>query len=48
VEGGTAETFEVYGPGLPGGAYTLRITGETFEHTVDLGRGGTSENLPGR
>ena len=43
-----AETFEVYGPGLPPGSYALHVTGETFEDTVALGRATTSENRPGR
>lgn len=36
VESGIAETFEVFGPGLPSDTYTLRVTGETFEETVAL------------
>jgi choice-of-anchor B domain-containing protein len=48
LEEGVAETFEVYGPGLPPGSYALHVAGETFDETVALGRATTSENRPGR
>jgi choice-of-anchor B domain-containing protein len=46
VESGTARAFEVYGPGLPPGSYSLQVTGETFEQTVALDD--ISANRPGR
>jgi hypothetical protein len=47
VEGGMAEAFEVFGEGLPSDAYTLRITGESFEHELALSSFDTSANRPG-
>lgn len=38
LEANEARTFEVAGPGLSSGSYTLQVTGESFDETVELSR----------